>query len=228
LGVVSIAAFGVSTILVSPYWGWENELKQRGYSVRVERDCVSVEHRASFRPTTIAILVVAYLVYCLFPAVRRILTDFFASWDPITGCFALFMLLIPFFAGATWLYFASGEVMYCDAHELRFARRRTLGRWHRFRFSSTRIKGVQMAYRGGPRRRSFSVLTFQYEGRVFDMLEEIKKPDSDRVLRACKSMGLDVVIPVDPAAAMLEDIDRRGWFINPLRPDRDENAQLGQ
>lgn len=60
------------------------------------------------------------------------------------------------------------------------------------------------------------------------MLEEIKKVDSDRVLQACKSMGLDVVIPVDPGAAMLDDIDRRGWFINPLRPDRDGNAQLGQ
>ena len=201
-------------------------MKPRGYSVRVERDCLSVEHRASFKPITVAILVVAYLVYCLLPSVRRILTDFFASWDPITGCFALFMLLIPFFTGATWLYFASGEVMYCDAHELRLARRRTLGSWHRFRFSSTQIKELRLAYRGGPRRRNFSVLTFQYGGRAFDMLEEIKRSDSDLVLQACKSMGLDVVISVDPGAAMLDDIDRRGWFINPLRPDRDENTRL--
>lgn len=199
-------------------------MRPRGYIVRVEQDCVSVEHRASFRPLTIVVLIGAYFGYCLLPAARRILTDFFTSWDPVVGCFALLILLIPFICGATWLFFASGEVMFCDAQELCFARRRTWGRWHRFKFSSVLVKDLRPAYRGGPRRRSFTVLTFQYEGHTFDMLEEIKRSDSDRVLHACKSLGLEVIIPVDPGAAMLDDIDRRGWFINPLRPDHDENA----
>jgi hypothetical protein len=63
------------------------------------------------------------------------------------------------------------------------------------------------------------VLTFQYDGRTFDMLEYLSDTDSDHVLKACKSMGLDAIVTVDEGAAMLRDIDQRGWFINPLRPD---------
>lgn len=169
-------------------------------------------------------MAVAYLCYCLLPPIRKTLTDFVASWDPAIGCFALLMLLIPFLSAATWFFFASGEVMHCDAHELHFARRRTWGRWHRFRFPSPQVRGLHRDSHGTSKSRNFTVLTFQYDGRTFDMLEDLNRMDSDRVLQACKSMGLDVTISVDPGAAMLNDIDRRGWFINPLRPDCDEES----
>jgi hypothetical protein len=198
-------------------------MKQRGYRVRVEKDSVSVEHRASIRPRTIVCLAIAYVCYCFLPAVRRVLTDFFASGDPVIGCFAMLLLLIPFLSGATWLFFASGEVMRCDAQELRFARRRSWGRWHRFCFSSAQVQELHRDYRGSGRNRHFTVLTFQCEKRTFDMLEDLSLTDSESVLHACKSMGLDVIIPVDEAAGMLHDIEQRGWFINPLRPDREEN-----
>lgn len=49
------------------------------------------------------------------------------------------------------------------------------------------------------------------------MLENLTYTDSDRVLRACRSMGINVVI--DEADAMLKDIEKRGWWINPFRTD---------
>ncbi len=62
------------------------------------------------------------------------------------------------------------------------------------------------------------MLTFQVEGKRYDMLENLDPTDSDHVLQACKAMGLDVVIIVDEGAAMLRDIEKRGWFINPVAP----------
>ncbi len=198
-------------------------MKAQGYIVRVEAARISVEHRASLRPRTIAILSVGYISYCLVSRVRTVLIDFYHSHDPVTGGFALFMMSIPFLCGITWLFFASGEVMSCDAHELRFARRRMWGGWHRLRFASPRIQKLQRIVRGSSKSRTYSVLTFQYEGRSYDMLEYLSNADSDRVLVACKSMGIDAIVVVDPGAAMLRDIDQRGWFINPLRPDHKPN-----
>jgi len=198
------------------------DVKQRGYIVRVEDGHVTVEHRASFRPRTIVWMSVAYGCYCMIPGVRKILVDFYNSHDPVIGCFALFMLLIPFLSGATWFFFRSGEVMYCDAQELRLARRRTWGHWHRLRFSSAQVRELRRASRGNAKSRNFTILTFQYDGRTFDMLEDLNSTDSDRVLRACKSMGIDAIIVVDDAAAMNHDIEQRGWFINPLKPNQDE------
>jgi hypothetical protein len=193
-------------------------MKPRGYIVRVEADRVTVEHRASFRPRMIVWMAAAYLCYCLLPGVRKVLVDFYHSRDPVIGGFALLMLLIPL-SGATWLLFASGEVMRCDAHELHVARRRTWGRWRRHHFLSPQVRELHRAFRGTGKSRSYTVLTFQYDGRTFDMLEYLSDTDSDHVLKACKSMGLDAIVTVDEGAAMLRDIDQRGWFINPLRPD---------
>ena len=68
------------------------------------------------------------------------------------------------------------------------------------------------------------MLTFKVNEKRHEMLEELSPADSDRVLHACKAMGLDVKIVVDVGAAMLRDIERRGWFINPFRADEDENT----
>lgn len=194
-------------------------MKERGYNVRVEADSVTVEHRASIRPRTVIILSVGYTCYCLVSRIRTILIDFYHSHDPVTGGFALLMMSIPFLFGITWFLFTSGEVMSCDAQELRLARRRIWGHWHRRRFISVQISKLQRVIRGNSKSRNFPVLTFQYDGRTYDMLEYLSVADSDRVLKACKSMGLDAIIVVDPGAAMLRDIDRRGWFVNPLKHD---------
>lgn len=194
-------------------------MKTRGYFVRIDAEKVAVEHRASFQPITIVLWVIAYGAYCLFSDVRKLFVDLYHSRDPVIGGFLLLLLLIPFFCGATWLFFASGEVMYCDAHELRFARRRTWGRWHRYRFAAKEVRELRRAFRGGPKRRNFTVLTFQYDGRTFDMLENLNTDDEQRVLHACKALGVDAVITVDDAAAMNKDIQERGWFVNPWKAE---------
>ncbi len=116
--------------------------------------------------------------------------------------------------------------MRCNTQELHLARRRTLGHWHHLRFSSAQVRELRRAFRGTGRTRGFSVLTFQYDGRMLDMLENLTQTDSDRILDACKSMDLDV--SVDDATAMNHDIARRGWFINPLRPDGDESHPINR
>jgi hypothetical protein len=207
---------------------WEPDImKARGYIVRAERDRVTVEHRASLRLRTIIILSVGYICYCLVSRVRTILIDFYHSHDPVIGGFALLMMSIPFLFGVTWLFFTSGEVMSCDAHELRVARRRIWGRWHRRCFFSPQVLKFQRAVRGTSKSRNYPVLTFQYDGRSYDMLEYLSATDSDCVLTACKSMGVDAIITVDPGAAMLRDIDQRGWFVNPLRPDQNHEDLEG-
>ena len=174
------------------------------------------------------ILSVGYICYCLVSRVRTILIDFYHSHDPVIGCFALLIMSIPFLFGVTWLFFTSGEVMSCDAKELRVARRRIWGRWHRRRFTSLQVSKLQRVVRGNIKSRNYPVLTFQYDGRTYDMLEYLSATDSDRVLVACKSMGVDAIITVDPGAAMLGDIDHRGWFVNPLRVDQHPSEPEGR
>jgi len=198
-------------------------MKQRGYTVRTEGNWISVEHRAYPTSFTVLVLTFAYLIYCLIPPTRDAVVNFYTSHDPVVGGVALFMLLLPFLSTATWLRFASGEVMHCDARELRFARRRTLGLWRRFQFSTSKIRQLRRETRGTSKTRNYSVLAFEYEGKKYDLLEEISRKDSDRVLHACKTMGLDVFIPIDEGTAMLNDIEERGWFVNPWSPDHEDN-----
>jgi hypothetical protein len=167
--------------------------RSRGYIVHIGEGDIAVEHRASFQPRTIVFMSVAYVCYCLLPAVRGVLVDFYRSHDPVIGAFALLMLLIPFMFGAGLFFFASGEVMRCDMQEMHFAKRRTWGRWHRFRFIPGEIRQLRRTSRGaGSRSRYYTVLTFQHGGRTYDMLEDLDAEQSDKVLQACSAMGVDV------------------------------------
>ncbi len=157
-------------------------------------------------------LSIAYLCYCLLPAVRKPFAAFYRSHDPVFAGFALLMLLIPFMSGAGLLFFASGEVMSCDTQELCFAKRRTWGRWHRFRFPAKEVRQMRRTSRGaGSRSRYYTVLTFQHRGRTYDMLEDLDPESSEQILKACKALGLDAIIVVDQNAAMNRDIAARGW-----------------
>ncbi len=193
-------------------------MEQRGYRVRVEAESVEVEHRASFRPRTLCLLAIAYVAYCCLPAVRRPLMDFIHSPDLFVAAILLLMLLIPWIGGVTWLMFASGEVLRCDRKELRFATRKTFGHWHRYRFATAEVERMERIIYGGPKRRTYPVLTFKVQGRSYRMLEDISDEDSDRILNACKAMGYDVFID-QVGKAMLRDIEKRGWWVNPMRPD---------
>ncbi len=168
-----------------------HSIKSRGYIVHTDEGHVSVEHRASFRPRTIMLMSVVYLCYCLLPAVRSVLADCYRSHDPVAVVFALFILLIPIMSGFTLFFFASGEVMRCDAREIHFAKRRTWGRWHRFRFASQEVREIHLASRGGGRARYYTVLSFQHGKRNYDMLEDMDSQSSARILKALAGMGLD-------------------------------------
>lgn len=192
-------------------------MKKPNYRVRVLDGSVIVEHRVSLGPVALSFLMVGYICYCSFSGAGQSLVDFYSSRDAATGVLALFLLLIPALFVVGWLRFASGEVLCCDRNELRFARRRMFKRWQRFQFPASDVKQLRRAIRTTGKT-SYSVVTFEVEGRAYDLLANLKYTDCDRVLRACRSMGYDVVID-DTADAMMKDIDKRGWWVNPFRTD---------
>lgn len=178
-----------------------------------------VEHRASFGAGDLSVLILVYVgCFAVVPDFREVFLEFGTSPGLSTGAALLLILFIPVLTGFGWLRVACGEVLCCDRNELRFAQRRTWGRWHRFRFPSNEVKKLRRAFRGSSKSRSYSVLTFEVQGRTYDMLEELSYTDSDRVLRACRAMGIDVIID-EVGDAMLKDIEKRGWWINPFRTD---------
>ena len=194
-------------------------MKKPKYRLRIEAKSVIVEHRVSLGASTLLIFVLGYLsCYCIVPDFRKAVMQFCTSASFSTGAALLWPLPILGLSGWSWLRFASGEVLCCDRSELRFAQRRTWGRWHRFRFASRDVKKLQRAIRGSSKSRNYSVLTFDVQGRSYDMLEDMGYTDSDRVLRVCRSMGYEVIID-ETADAMMKDIEKRGWWINPFRTD---------
>lgn len=179
---------------------------KKSYKIRTGKDHVSVSHRESFSRTAIVAIGISLWFFLTLDSAR------------IVACF-IFLLLF----GVGLLSFTSGQVIHCDARELHLASRKIWKRWHHLRFSSEEVRGLHTAVRGMGEH-SYRVLTFQYQGQTIDMLKNISWTDADRVLIACRSLGLDTIIPIDPGAAMIKDIERRGWLLNPLRPDRDENS----
>ncbi len=134
------------------------------------------------------------------------------------GFIALIFLLIPIVIVISLFHALSGEVMRCDANELLIAQRRTLGRWHRFHFKSSEVREFRRDVRS--RGRSwYSILTFRYGDVAFDLFENLSLTDAAQILEACKSLGVDTILPDMTGAAMLMDIEKRGWFINPFKPD---------
>ena len=192
-------------------------MKKPNYRIRVLDGSVIVEHRVSLGNVTLSFLMVGYVFYCWFSGARQSLVDFYTSRDPATGVFALFLLLLPALFVVGWLRSSSGEVLCCDRSELQFARRRMFRRWQRFRFLSGDVKKLRRAVRTAGRT-TYPVLSFEVQGRAYDLLAYMKYTDCDHVLRACRSMGYDVIID-ETADAMMKDIDKRGWWINPFRTD---------
>ena len=177
-----------------------------------------VEHRVSIGTAVLVPLAMISCTYLVSPDVRRALAEFYASPDFASGVLVFLLLPIPLLFGLSWFRFASGEVLRCDRNELRFARRRMWGSWHRFQFASGQVKKLRRDFRGSGKTRGYSVLTFDVQRQTYDLLENMSYTDSDRVLRACRSMGVDVVID-ETADVMLKDIEKRGWWINPFRTD---------
>lgn len=188
-------------------------MKPRGYKVRIDGKQVVAEHRTTFSPRRAVCIAFASMVLCLCTP-HRGLPELL---------FLLLLIVVPTIALVVGLLYRSlNEVLICDAEELHFAKRNLLGRWHRFQFSSTLVQGFQRVFRKQGRD-SIPTLTFQYAGHTFYILDYVTYIDSERILNACKSMGIDTISKTDDAAAMLRDIDKRGWFVNPLRPDPAED-----
>lgn len=194
--------------------------KQRGYSITIDDGFVSVQHRATYtRPRSMLASLFGLAFWTFYSYQVGPIAMFRATHQVGDGVLAAFYSIGPFLAGAAWIFFSSGEVMTCTPHELRFAHRSTWRRWRRSCYTPQEVQKLQRVFRFLHRNESYLTLTFQHAGRTVDMLQSIPVRDTGLVLQACKAMGWDAVVVVDPGAAMNHDIEQRGWFVNPWRKD---------
>ena len=61
---------------------------------------------------------------------------------------------------------------------------------------------------------------FESNGSREHVLEGLKLVEADQILTACSRLGYDVFR--DDSFPMLLDIEKRGWLMNPWRPDEVE------
>ena len=194
--------------------------KQRGYKITIDDDVVIVEHRATYtRPRSMLASLLGLAFWTWYSYEVGPIADFRLTHQVGDGVLAAIYSIVPFFAGAAWIFFSSGEVMRCTPQDLQFAHRTTWRRWQRFRYTPPQVQKLQRVFRMLHRNESYFTLTFQHKGRPVDMLQAIPVHDADLILQACKSMGWDAVVIVDPGVAMNHDIEQRGWFVNPWRND---------
>lgn len=190
--IVTYKKMSRSSVHYAPYF---EEVKQmtrgRGYKVRIGVDRVWVEHRASFRPRTIRLLCIGYLAYYLLPGVRPNIFSALRSHDLAWIAFTFLLFQLPLVPLIGLFFFASGEVMRCDAEELRFARRRTFWPWRRFTLPAREIRELHFAFNLGGRARTFNALLFQHRGRTYYMLEDLDVASANQVLSTLSKMGID-------------------------------------
>jgi hypothetical protein len=181
-------------------------MKQRKYIVRLDADHVSIRSR----PTPwLWISPVIFLAFAIFRVV--------AAGSLVDG--AITFVVIAVIAGVSLLRSPAAESIVFSRARVQDARRSILGRWTRQAFATTEVQRLRREIRSAGDQ-SYPVLTFTRNGRDWDKFPGITYTDSEAVLNACRALGIDVYRPVDPAAAMLKDIEERGWWQNPLKPDR--------
>ena len=193
------------------------------YRIRITRDSVSVQHRVRRPSWEIWLLIPAYMLIIFFNGGFRILANLIreAAWGSVVVAICLNGAFILLFSWS-WLIYSSGEFMRCDTDELQFARRRFWTHWRRRSFIKNEVAQLGFASRGGSKTRHYTVLTFRAGGKQNDLLEDISPEDASRVLAACKSLGYECVMPElfrNYDGPMNADIEKRGWIVNPWRPD---------
>ena len=204
-------------------------MKEPDYRIRITSTVVSVQHRVKRPPWELCILVPAYGLIIYFNGGFRIMAALVRSGDWGLFCLALvlsFAFVLLF--GWSWLIYSTGEFLHCDLNECHTGKRRVWIRWRRGVFTRQSVSRLERAGRGGSKTRSYTVLTFQVAGKRRDILEDLPLEQAVSVLKACKSLGYDCILPeVFPNhdGPMKADIEKHGWFVNPWRPDQPSEHQ---
>ena len=118
---------------------------------------------------------------------------------------------------ALWFGSQSAQALQCDGKFFRIARKTTFRSWRRQSYSSAVITSLRF---GVVRRSRYEVVTgllFEHSGTTDHFFNYLSATEADRVLKACERLGISVLH--DQAMPMLTDIVKRGWFVNPWRPD---------
>ena len=66
-------------------------------------------------------------------------------------------------------------------------------------------------------------LVFEVVGNKYSVFENLGAIEADDVLKICEAFGIQTVR--DPGVNMMRDIKKRGWLVNPWRPDKVEEHQ---
>lgn len=192
------------------------KLKSDSYEIRMDASRVSIKHRVPLWKNVMLWTFVAYFCGAVIFSISKSISEGFADIAALLA--AIFpAILFAFVTLVGSIRLVSGEVVQCDKQEFHVASRRLWGRWHHRRYRNEQILKLKWAVRNAGKY-TYSVLTFQVGNQTIDILREITWTDADHILRACKSFGIDTLID-ETDAAMRRDIDKRGWWVNPLKPD---------
>jgi hypothetical protein len=207
-----------------------HDMKPAAYRIGISDNSVSVQHRVPRPSWEVWLLIPSYALIIYFNHGFKVLAELLRAGE-WANCCALVLLMFLFILLFTWswLVYSSGEFLHCDAMELQLGKRRVWTRWRRKTFTKSSISQISYARRGGSKTRSYSVLTFKLNDKRMDILEDISLEDAASVLRACQSLGFRCILPeifLNHAGPMNEDIGKRGWFVNPWRPDTDKNHPI--
>ena len=184
---------------------------------------LSVQQQARFTQRGVigCVVLSLYLARPLLSTIER-LTYAYSSRDWGTFSFQGSILLIVLVGGFTiWSGAVTAEVLHCDTQRFQVARKPKFRRWTRRWYSATSVRDLRF---GVVRQTQYEVvkgLVCEHDLVTTYLFEHLTAVEADRILKACERLNISV--KHDQAMPMLADIDRRGWLINPWRPDPPAN-----
>ncbi|MEZ2346636.1 hypothetical protein [Terriglobus sp. RCC_193] len=132
----------------------------------------------------------------------------------------VFIAIFSAFMSYGSLKLSRAEFVHCDDTKFHHARKGIGRAWIRTSYPREAIKRLRWDIFAFDRNTKVSSLMFEANGVTGHALEGLTLIEADRILASCQGFGYDVFR--DETVPMLLDIEKRGWFVNPWRPDEVE------
>lgn len=193
--------------------------------IRETPNHITVERRSQWAPLTtfLGTFIFLFVLGLITPGktTSQNFLQIILKSDAVTIVFMLLFLGV-FSTVLAWgvLKISRAEFLHCDAMRFHYGRKglgRTWARSSYSRHSITRLRWGQFSI---DRNTAINCLMFEIGAYTEHVLEGLTLVEADQILTSCQRFGYDVFR--DESVPMLLDIEKRGWFVNPWRPDEAE------
>jgi hypothetical protein len=155
----------------------------------------------------------------------RAVGDFFndvgeADWVRVGFDGAIFVAFIISIAAVIFGAITS-EVLRLDASQCQIARKAMFKRWKRSVFQTADIRVMKDGLLRLSDQESVLGVLIEFQDHTEVMFDSLTTLQKDDILNACAAFGIKT--ERDPSVHMLRDIAKRGWFVNPFKPDPAES-----